>query len=299
MRNISQILVSAYNDNNVDLVFCLHAFRGNNLLFAFNSSDESVFITPKILKEAKLSRTLPTLYEANPGINVSEWVSLAENSKSTIDIETIFDTNIYFEAQRYETDVSWLCEYFMYERNVGEVVPLTTGYVSDITFTNSRMSFEIRSLTDFLSRRNLTQLYSTKDRYSLEDHGIAANWTFQGTISVVDVNNNRSNFSATINMPISARSGEFNFGKITVSTGANAGITRTISTSIYVSSVSLWQLRTLNPFPSPLSANVTFEVTSGYDRTWTQAKNKFNITREFRGEPFIPKKNRVINNGIA
>jgi len=89
-----------------------------------------------------------------------------------------------------------------------------------------------------------------------------------------------------------AGSGYFNLGTIAFTTGANAGISRTVKTYLQGASgtVSL-----IAPFPLQAQAGDAFTLTPGRDKQQTTCQSKFNNLVNFRGFPTCPKAPRQCN----
>jgi uncharacterized phage protein (TIGR02218 family) len=76
--------------------------------------------------------------------------------------------------------------------------------------------------------------------------------------------------------------GYFELGTITMTSGANAGIARSVKTQ------TTGSLTVLNPWPFPVASGDTFSVVPGCDGSQTTCTTKFSNVINFRGHPYIP-----------
>jgi len=296
MRNFPTTFVSALNDRSISLRYCLHMEADGNIIAAWNSSDVDLVITPSSPYMVFSGSTIT--YAANPGIEFSDFASLAENARSSVDISTIATSAMMFSMFRNESETIWFCEYFAYEENTNTTIPIMRGFVSDISLRGVQMNFEIRNMTDFLSRINIGKTYSTADRKSLKAHGVEENWKLQGITNGVISGAERITFSASANsITFSATSTSFAFGKVYFLSGPLNGMTRSISSSNYDTNNNRWIFSMFFPTPIPVPDGTSVKIIAGYDRTWTRAKF-FGLQRKFDGEPFIPRRQAVINTGV-
>lgn len=82
--------------------------------------------------------------------------------------------------------------------------------------------------------------------------------------------------------------GYFDLGVLTMASGANAGVSRTVKAH------TSGQLTVLQPWPAPVASGDTFSVTAGCDKTLATCGAKFANALRFRGMPFIPVAETVI-----
>ena len=76
--------------------------------------------------------------------------------------------------------------------------------------------------------------------------------------------------------------GYFNLGVVKFTSGANAGVSRSVRTQ------STSTVAVLQPFPFPVAAGDAFEIYPGCDKTLATCEAKFINRERFRGMPFIP-----------
>lgn len=76
--------------------------------------------------------------------------------------------------------------------------------------------------------------------------------------------------------------GHFDLGVITMTSGANNGLRRTVRRHL------VGTLQVLQPWPAPVASGDTFSVRPGCDKTQATCTAKFGNLARFRGMPFIP-----------
>jgi len=87
-------------------------------------------------------------------------------------------------------------------------------------------------------------------------------------------------FSVTLST--SKPDGWGDMGVITMTSGANAGIKRTVK--LHASGA----ITVLSPWPAPVASGNTFSLAPGCDKTFSTCKAKFSNGARYRGMPFIP-----------
>lgn len=93
----------------------------------------------------------------------------------------------------------------------------------------------------------------------------------------------------SFNQSLSQASGYFALGTLTMTSGQNSGISRSVKT--YINSGAIVAL---NPWPFPVVTGDTFAVIPGCDGTQDTCTNKFSNLSHFRGFPFIPLSSIII-----
>lgn len=91
--------------------------------------------------------------------------------------------------------------------------------------------------------------------------------------------------------PLGATSGYFDYGVMTMTSGANNGL------SMEVKSYVVGQITLQLPFPYTVVAGDTYSLTAGCDRSFSTCKDRFNNVVNFRGEPYVPGLDKLIQVG--
>jgi uncharacterized phage protein (TIGR02218 family) len=149
------------------------------------------------------------------------------------------------------------------------------------TFDASRYEVDItvNSWLDLLQAQLPRNVYQASCLNSLYDGSCrvsrAGYTSTSHCTSVID----RSSFGASI---LTQPDGYFSLGVVQMTSGANAGISRTIKT--WASGV----ITVIYPWPSPVQANDAFTIYPGCDKTQATCQVKFDNLPNFRGFPYVP-----------
>lgn len=82
--------------------------------------------------------------------------------------------------------------------------------------------------------------------------------------------------------PLGSDSGYFDYGLLTMTSGASEGL------SMEVKSYVPGQITLQLPFPFTVAAGDTYSLTAGCDRSFATCRDRFNNVVNFRGEPYVP-----------
>lgn len=147
--------------------------------------------------------------------------------------------------------------------------------------------------TDVLSELNILNTPFPRDVYQAQCKNtvfdaqcklLRSSWEVSGSISAVFSGDlARSQF----NSALAQAAGWFEQGTVRFTSGANAGIKRTVKR--FASGQFAFAL----PWPRPLSVSDAFVATPGCSRTLDACTSKFSNRLHFRGEPFIPQPETV------
>lgn len=96
----------------------------------------------------------------------------------------------------------------------------------------------------------------------------------------------RTTFSHTL----SQATGYFSLGTVTMTSGANAGIARTVKLQTSSSGI----ISVLKPWPFPVAPGDTFSIVAGCDGTQATCTSKFANVLHFRGQPYIPAPDTIL-----
>jgi uncharacterized phage protein (TIGR02218 family) len=158
------------------------------------------------------------------------------------------------------------------------VVNLFTGVVNDISAGSGKVTLSVSSDLVYLNAAFPRNYFLPQDNNALFDAGNGLNkaaWAVSGSVG--------SATKTTItDAALTQAAGWFALGYIVITSGVNAGLTRTVK------DFSGGVLTLLYPLPTPCAAGDTFTAYPGYDRTLAQATTKFNNVSHFRGFPFVP-----------
>lgn len=156
---------------------------------------------------------------------------------------------------------------------------LFTGRVSELSVSGTEVKTAVKSDLELLNIKMPRNLYMAQCVHTLYDSGCglsAAAFTVTG-------NTTANSTTLAVNCNLAQAAGYFDLGTIRFTTGANAGITRTVKT--HTSGV----IAPSFPFPYTPAAGDLFTAKPGCDKLMATCNSaKFSNLANFRGAPFIP-----------
>jgi hypothetical protein len=91
--------------------------------------------------------------------------------------------------------------------------------------------------------------------------------------------------------PLGGNSGYFDYGLMTMTSGLSSGF------AMEVKSYAPGQIVLQLPFPYALEVGDTYSLTAGCDRSFTTCRDRFSNQLNFRGEPYVPGLDKLIQVG--
>lgn len=162
---------------------------------------------------------------------------------------------------------------------------IQTGTLGRITQKDGVFQADMRGLTDRLSRK-MTESYSSGCRAELGDRRCKRSLNdFREMAEVVSVTGDNQ-FTPS---PLGGTAGNYDFGKIRWHLGGNGGL---------VSEVRRYEggvLRLFQAPPAPITPGDVFTITAGCDKTLTTCRDRFDNVENFRGDPFVPGMDALLN----
>jgi uncharacterized phage protein (TIGR02218 family) len=158
------------------------------------------------------------------------------------------------------------------------IVNLFTGVVSDISAGSGKVTLNVSSGLVYLNAAFPRNYFMPQDNNALFDAntGISkASWA----VTASTTSSTKTTITAT---SLTQATGWFALGYVVITSGVNAGLTRSVK------AFSGGVLSLLYPLPNPCAAGDTFTAYPGYDRTQAQATTKFSMLSRFRGFPYVP-----------
>lgn len=155
---------------------------------------------------------------------------------------------------------------------------LFSGRVSTLTVSGSSVDMTVRSDLELLDEMMPRNIYMAQCQHTLFDTGC----NISASSFVVSGNTSIGSTTSNIHSNLSQADGYFELGVIKFTTGANAGVSRTVR--IYASGV-ITPVQPLNAAPA---AGDLFQIRPGCDKLLTTCTSKFNNAANYRGYQFIP-----------
>lgn len=163
-----------------------------------------------------------------------------------------------------------------------------SGKVGEITFNDEGLTME--ALDDMkLLEDNFGRTYTTHDPYTFGDTQFGLDENAYTESAAIDfILSNRLKFKASGAGFDSQPNGWFTFGKLTFTSGANAGWSGEVKIHEVNADANIGtSIEFFLPTPFPMQVGDTFDVVAGYDGSFTQSRDKFNNMVNFGGFPHI------------
>ena len=280
MRSIPTALQDKLDAGVTTLCRCWLITRNDGLTQGFTDHDEDVALGAVICRAGtglSGSEAAQTFGLAVDGSELSG--ALADDSLNEDDLA----------AGRYDAAAVelWLVDWS--EPSLS--VLLAKGTLGEVKREGNAFTAEVRGLTDRLAQ-DTGRLYTTTCSADLGDSRCKIDLTnvaYRGSGAVAVV-------SATSTFTASGLDGFddgwFTAGKLTFTSGANAGLAVEVKNHGKGVAVTfdLWQA-----MPQPIAAGDAFTVTAGCDKRFQTCHDKFNNVVNFRGFPHIPGNDFVIS----
>jgi uncharacterized phage protein (TIGR02218 family) len=170
-------------------------------------------------------------------------------------------------------------------------VVLTKGTLGEVRREGGGFTAEVRGLSEQLAQES-GRLYAATCSADLGDHRCGIDLmgaVFRGNGVVISMNASSAFTASGLD---NFDDGWFTAGKLTFTSGANAGLSVEVKNHRRNATVTidLWQA-----MPEPVLAGDMFAVTAGCDKRFETCKGRFNNTINFRGFPHIPGNDFVIS----
>jgi uncharacterized phage protein (TIGR02218 family) len=158
-------------------------------------------------------------------------------------------------------------------------IKMRRGTLGEFTMDDTgEFKVELRGISELLSSK-IGELYSTECRAQLGDSRCKVDLTPFTVTGTVLSGSTQHVIVAAVGQP----AGWWDQGVVEMTSGPNTGTLREVLSWDGSNHLTLFL-----PMPHPVSPGETFKVQPGCDRQLRTCKNKFNNVLNFRGEPFLP-----------
>lgn len=159
------------------------------------------------------------------------------------------------------------------------------GRVSDIQTSRYEALLTVNSDSELLNVMIPRNVYQAGCANTLYDPACGL---IKGSYSVATAATSATDATqTTFNIVQTYASNYFDLGFAVCTSGANAGLSRTIKTYIGTGHTPQ-SVQTIQPWPSPVAIGDAFTLYPGCDKTKATCSSKFSNLVKFRGFPFIP-----------
>jgi len=281
MKNISEDLQNHLNSGATTLCWCWKITRNDGAVQGFADHDTDLAFDG-VTYEAASGFTASEV-QSSLGLAVDNLTVVGVLNSSTIN-ESDLAAGLYDDASIEIWRVNWCAP--------DQRVLMRKGSLGEVQRGRTSFQAEVRGLAHILN-----QPVGRAFGYSCDaDLGDArctialATPTFTGTGTIAAASDNRR---LTVSGLESFADGWFTNGKLTFTTGANAGrameIKRHGVSSLGVS-IELWQAMS-----EDVASADSFSITAGCDKQFSTCKAKFANAANFRGFPYMPGNDAVIS----
>lgn len=276
MKTISTALQTHLDGELTTLAECVKITRTDGVVRAFTAHDKDLTVggvtyvadgafSPDVLKQTT------SLKENN-----FEVVGMLDSSLIS---EADIKAGLYDHARVDVFIVNWA--------DVSQgTVQARRGWLGEVTLSGGKYVAELRGLHDLLQRR-VGDTYTPECRYDLGDTRCCVNLAALTVSGAVTSVTDAATFADTSR---TEADDTFNYGKLTWTSGANAGLSMevrdwTLSTQTF----GLWL-----PMPNAIAVGDGYTVYAGCDKRFTTCKSKFSNVTNFGGFPHLPGLDKIL-----
>lgn len=175
---------------------------------------------------------------------------------------------------------SWPQPYRAQQTPVG-VLTIFAGTPAEVDTGDCMVAITINDYRELLLRKIPQAVYSGSCRHTLFDAGCTLSPASFAVSNAALTGSSRTEIVAGLGVP--GGSGDYSLGKVLMTSGANAGFSRTIRE--WTNAVGIFYL--LNPFPFDIEVGDAFTAYPGCDKSQT-ACTAFGNLLNFGGQSYIP-----------
>lgn len=275
MRSVTPELAAALGQEVTTLATCWRIQRRDGVVLGFSTHDRPLVIDG--LEYRAAGGFTPTAVDSSNALNVDN-----------LDVEGILESGAISRddlmAGRYDFAAVRIFMVNWADLNQGKM-RLRDGWLGEITMRDGAFTAEVRGLTERL-QAEVGDVFSPECRADLGDKRCKVNLagvTVTGTVTAVA---DRQTFTD------SARSepdGWFDYGVLVWLDGANGGLETEVKAQIG------GQFTLFTAMPGDIQPGDRYRVHAGCDKRFETCKTKFGNARNFRGEPFVPGRDAVLD----
>lgn len=274
MKTISSDLQSHLDNEVTTLATCWKLARRDGTVLGFTDHDCDVMVNG-------------TEYVAETGFSPTAIASSSGLQVDNLDVEGMLDSTAIREAD-VMAGLYDFAEIEVFQVNFNQPdagsLRLRRGWLGEVALRNGRFVAEVRGISQKLSQQ-IGSLYSAACRAELGDAQCKvamAGYTQTGSLSNVTSNSVFSDSART------EEDGFFTFGKLTFTSGANAGL------SMEVKEFALGEFVLALPMAYDVQTGDEYQVQAGCDKSFSTCTARFDNAVNFRGEPHVPGIDRML-----
>lgn len=274
MKTLSTALSNHLDSEVTTLASCWKLTRRDGTVMGFTDHDRDL-VVDSITYVAATGFT-PTAVAGTSGLSVDN-----------LDVEGMLDASAITEEDIHagKYDHAELELFMVNYASIGDgKLPLKTGWLGEVRYTDGKFVAEVRGLTQRLQQK-VGELYSPTCRADFGDSrckiDLAAR-TYAGTLTEAASRSSVKDSART------EEAGIFSFGRIAFTSGGNDGI------SMEIKQFSKGIFTLVLPLPYMPLIGDTYTVSEGCDKTFKTCTGRFENAVNFRGEPHVPGLDRML-----
>lgn len=274
MKTLSPELKAHLGEEVTTLATCWKVTRRDGTVLGFTDHDRDLMFEAVTYQAA--SGFTPSAIDSSAGLNVDNL-----DMEGLLDAASISEADIL--AGRYDFAQVEVFLVNHADLSQGRMV-LRTGWLGEVRLRGGQFTAELRGLSQQLATR-IGEHYTPGCRAELGDGRCKvalAGFTVTGTVTQAD---DRQVFTDSTR---AEDSGYFAAGKVTFTSGANAGL------SMEVKEFQNGQFTLALPLPASIKAGDGYDAVAGCDKTFETCITRFNNAVNFRGEPHVPGTDRLL-----
>ncbi|WP_281300797.1 MULTISPECIES: DUF2163 domain-containing protein [unclassified Iodidimonas] len=268
MRAITQAFARHLAEDVTSLALCWRLQRRDGVMLALTSHDRDL-------------RVDGLIYRADGGLSASAARETADLAIDNLEIDGVLMSRSLLaedlSSGRFDDARIWVFLVNWMDPDAGSLL-IKRGSLGRITRIDDRFQAEMRGMTHGLSAV-MTESYSPGCRAELGDRrckkSLNAFTETAGLTAIMNETTFRGSFG-----PKPAR--WYDFGKIRWHTGKNGGLISEVR------SHQGDQINLLQAPPQPMAVGDIFTIIAGCDKTLAICRDKFDNIINFRGDPFVP-----------
>ena len=279
MKDISVSLAAHLAQEVTTLASCWKLTRRDGVVLGFCDHDKDIVVDG-------------VTYQAQTGFTPSAVQNSGDLRVDNMDMEGMLAAGSLLEADIRAGlyDFAAIDVFMVNYMDVNQgTLRLRRGWLGEVAFGQHAFVAEVRGLTQRLSQ-SVGELYSASCRATLGDGrckvDLAAH-TVTGTVSAA------GSLLGFVDSGQGEASGLFSFGKITFSSGANAGLSMEVKEYVFQTGIG-GEFTLVLPLPYALQVGDGYQVTKGCDKTLGICSGRFDNVANFRGEPLVPGLDRML-----
>lgn len=268
MKTITTAMQAHLEGELQTLAYCWKLTRRDGMVMGFTSLDRDLAL-------------MDATYAAATGFTPTSIDSQASLAVDNLDIEGMLTSGSITEADilagKYDFAEIEVFALNYRDGSYGRIL-LRRGWLGEVEIRNGQFIAEIRGLTQRLSQ-HIGELYSPMCRAQLGDAKCTVNvapHTVSGTVSTAP---SQSKF---LDNTRSEDAGHFAYGKVTFTSGDNAGLSAEVKESRGA------EIILALPMPFVIAASDAYTLQRGCDKTIRTCAERYNNAVNFRGEPHVP-----------